>query len=43
MDEWGAVKLIRNYKELKRPNRVNTRDIRPRKAQIKEERKCLKG
>ena len=28
------IELIRNEDEMKRPSRVNTRDIRPREAQV---------
>jgi len=34
MNEWNEDELIRNEDEMKRPSRVNTRDIRPREAQV---------
>ena len=34
MNEWSEGELIRNEDEMKRPSRVNTRDIRPREAQV---------
>ena len=45
MNERGEDELIQNKNEVKRPSRVNARDIRQRKAhvtdvrRIKEERK----
>ena len=49
MGECSEDVLLQNENKVKRPSRVNTRDIRHRKAHvtyvrwIKEERKCESG